>query len=119
MVGVGVIEADDVLTALAAFTLDPNQLTRIDVISILRRIGARVSRARRGSYDAYAIIRHATQQHAAAFVRISFLCVLADGFVKIVRDFQHKNNSPQSHRVTEKNHNLNESYENPSSSVPL
>ena len=36
MVGMGVIEADDILAAFAAFTLDADQFARIDVIAVLR-----------------------------------------------------------------------------------
>ena len=46
VVRMGVIEADNVLTALAPFALDADQLARIDVVAVVRRVGAGVAATR-------------------------------------------------------------------------
>jgi hypothetical protein len=46
MVRMGMIEADDILAALAALALNANQFPGIDVVAVLRRIGSRVSATR-------------------------------------------------------------------------
>ena len=45
MIGVGVIEADDVFAALASFPLDANQFLGIDVVAIVGGVGAGVAAA--------------------------------------------------------------------------
>src|SRR5271165_3239318 len=99
MVGMGVVEADNVFTALAAFTLDAHQFAWIDVVAVLRRVGASVAAARGGSYDAGAVVVHAAEQHATALVRIGFFAVSAEGFVVLWVEFQHEKRLH--HRVTE------------------
>src|SRR6266481_7624282 len=46
MVGMGVIEADDVLAVLAAFALNADELSGIDLVAVLWRVLARVTAAR-------------------------------------------------------------------------
>ena len=46
MVGMGMIEADNLFIALAAFALNANQFFRIDAVTVLRRISAGISGAR-------------------------------------------------------------------------
>ena len=45
MVRVGVVEADDVFAALAAFTLDADEFLGIDVVAVVGGIGAGVAAA--------------------------------------------------------------------------
>ena len=45
MIGMRVVEADDVFAALPAFALDADQFARIDVIAVLRRIGSSIAAA--------------------------------------------------------------------------
>lgn len=87
MVGMGMVEADDILAALAAFALDVDQFARIDVVAVLRRIGARVSAARGGSHDARAIVVHATKQDTAALMRVGLFAVAANGCVVLQAEF--------------------------------
>src|SRR6266478_454700 len=81
VVGMGVVEADDVLFALAAFALDAYQFLGIDVVAVLGRVSARVSGAGEGCHNASPIIVRAAEQHTTAFVGIGFLAVLAKGVV--------------------------------------
>ena len=71
----------------------------IDVIAILRRIGARVAAARGRSHSADVAI-HLAEQNAATFVRIGLFSVPADFGVVVLADLQHAKGLY--HRVTEK-----------------
>ena len=71
------VEADDIFGTLSSLALDPNQLLWIYVITILRRIGARVAAAGSRGYDADVAI-HLAEQHATAFVGIGLLAMAAD-----------------------------------------
>src|SRR5438477_3777367 len=88
MIGMGVIEADDVLVSLARLALDANELLGIDVIAVMGRIRAGVAAAgdRR---DRANVAIHLAEKHAAAFMRISFLAVAADFRVVLGADLQH------------------------------
>src|SRR5579864_2256784 len=88
MIGMGMIEADDVLVSLARLALDANELLGIDVIAVLGRIGAGVAAAG-GRRDRANVAIHLSQKHAAAFMRISFLAVAADFRVILGADLQH------------------------------
>ena len=101
MVGMRMIEPDDVLSALPAFPLDANQFAWIDVIAILRRIRTRVAAAGNGCHGAHFPV-HLAEQNPTALVGISLLAVLAKSVVILALDLQHKNHLPQRHRVTEK-----------------
>src|SRR6185312_17544074 len=80
VIGMRVIEADDVFSALAALALDADQIFRINVVTVVRRVGAGVSGARGGGHDT-GIVSHLAKQHAAALVGIGFFAVAANGFV--------------------------------------
>ena len=84
-----VIKTDDVLASFPAFTLDTNQFLRIDVITVLRRIRARVS-ARRGRSHHTNIPVHLPEKHSTALVWVSFLSMTTNGFVVLLTDFQHE-----------------------------
>jgi hypothetical protein len=94
VVRVRMIEADDVFTALAAFTLDANQFARINVVTVVGGVCAGVTTARRGDDDARAIVFKTAEQYAAAFVRISLFAVAAKGVVAGAGEYQHSKISP-------------------------
>ena len=77
MIGMGVIEADDVLVSLARLALDANELLGIDVIAVLGRIGAGVAAAG-GRRDRANVAIHLSEEDPATFMRVSFLPVTAD-----------------------------------------
>jgi len=81
MVGMGMVEADDVLFALAGFTLNMHQLFGMDVVAVLRRISARVAGAHERSDHTSAVVFKAAEQHAAALVRIGLLAMLAESVI--------------------------------------
>src|SRR5579872_984882 len=83
------VESDDVFTAIAAFALDAHQFFRIDVIAVVRGIGTGVAATGGSHHDATAVVLEAPQQHAAAFVRISFFAMAAHGFVVSAIELQH------------------------------
>ena len=56
MVGMGMIEAHDVLAAAPAFALDSHQLPGINVVAVVRGIGSGVAAARSRGHDAGAIV---------------------------------------------------------------
>jgi hypothetical protein len=70
------VKANYVFATLAPFTLDANQFARIDVVEVLRRISARVA-ATGDRRDQSLVPIHLSKQNPAAFVRITFLAVLA------------------------------------------
>jgi len=77
MVGMGMIEADDVLAAATAFTLDSHQFLGIDVVAVVRRIGSGVAAARSRGHDAGAVVVEAPKENATAFMRVGFFSVAA------------------------------------------
>ena len=77
----GMIEADDVLAAAAAFALDSHQFLGIDVVAVVRGIRSGVAAAGSRGYDAGAVVVEAPKQNATAFVRIGFFAVKADRIV--------------------------------------
>src|SRR6202034_2743022 len=89
MVGMRVIEADDVFSAVTAFALDADQFLGIDVVAVVGRIGASVATARGRSNDAGAIVFEAAEEDTAAFVGICFFPALADCVVIFAFEFQH------------------------------
>src|SRR5437867_705672 len=100
MVGMGVVETDDVLTALTPSTLNADQFLGIDVVAVVGGIGAGIAGAGDGSNRADAIFIQLPEQHAAAFVGIGLLAVLPESFVLLAPDIQHGElSSPQRHRA--------------------
>src|SRR5579864_2337299 len=88
MIGMGVIEADDVLVALARLALDANEFLGINVIAVLGRIGAGVAAAG-GRRDRANIAIHLAEEDPATFMRISFLAVATDFRVVLGAYLQH------------------------------
>src|SRR5579864_4892913 len=87
MIGMGVIEADDVLVSLARLPLDANELLGIDVIAVLGGIGAGVAAAS-GRRDRANVAIHLSEEDPATFMRVSFLPVTADFRVVLGADLQ-------------------------------
>ena len=87
VVGGGMVEADDVFAALAAFALDADEFFRVDVVAVVGRIGAGVAGTSDGGDGADAVVVHATEEDAAALVGVGFFAVLAEGLVVAVGDF--------------------------------
>ena len=81
-----VVEADDVFSALAALTLDFDQLFWINVVAVVSGVGAGVAGSGYGRDLAYVVVDLA-QEDSAAFVRVGFFAVLAKGFVVLLVDF--------------------------------
>src|SRR5580658_5640830 len=90
MIRVGMIEANNILTALAPLALNAHEFTRIDVVPVLRRIGAGVAAACCRGHDSSAVIVHAAEQHAAALVWISLFPVAAKSFMVLGCNLQHR-----------------------------
>jgi hypothetical protein len=89
MIGMGMIEADDIFSALAALALDADQFLGIDVIAVMGRVVARVA-ARGGADDGFcAIVFKAAKQDAAALVGIGLFSVMTNLRVDRLGDFQH------------------------------
>lgn len=82
------VEADDLLSSLAALSLYPDQFLGIDVVAVARRIVARISTARdRGDHALIAF--EATKQNSATLVGIGLFTVMAKSIVVGSRDFEH------------------------------
>jgi hypothetical protein len=81
MIGMRVIEADNIFSTLAALTLNADQFAGIDIVTVLRGIGTRIAATSGRRNDADAIILRTSEQYAAAFMRIGFLAVTAEGGV--------------------------------------
>src|SRR5258708_6263537 len=77
MIGVGMVEADNVFAAFTAFALNAHQFAGIDVVAVLRRVRTGVAAARGRGHRAGAIILEAAEQDAAAFVRVGFFAMAA------------------------------------------
>jgi hypothetical protein len=89
MIGVRVIEADNVLAALAAFALEADELARVDVVAVLGRILVGVCAAHDLAHTAGAAFE-TTEQDTAALMRIGLLSVAADFCNPSLVDLQHK-----------------------------
>ena len=81
MIGMGMVEADNVFAALAAFALNANQFFGIDVVAIMWRIVASVAAARDRRDGFRAILLEPAKKHPAALVRIGFFSMLAQSKV--------------------------------------
>ena len=89
MIRMGMIEADEVFSALPAFALDSHELAGIDVVPVLGRVGARVAAARGRNHGAGAVIVETPEQDPAAFVGIGLFAVLPDRGVMSVGELEH------------------------------
>src|SRR5260370_14022132 len=97
----GVVEADDVLAAFAAFALNADQLFGFDVVAVLRGVGASVAGACDGSDDPRAVIYfiRASKQQTSALVGITLFALLAGSVLVGLSDAQDApNTSLQAHR---------------------
>ncbi len=83
MIGVGVIEADDVFSALAAFALNFYQLFGIDVVTVVGGVSAGVAGPGYGC-DCARVVIDLAEQDPAAFVWVGFFAVLAEGVVVLL-----------------------------------
>src|SRR5208282_853609 len=93
MVGMGMVEADDFLAAVAAFKLNADEFFGIDAVAVVRRVGAGVAAAGDagdglGSGMRSGVVEVA-EQDAAAFVGIGFFSVSTKGGVGGLGNFQH------------------------------
>ena len=88
MIGMRVVEADDVEVALAGLALHPHQFARIDVVAVLGRIDAGVAAADGGPHLA-GVASHNSQQYPTALVRVGLLAVAADLVEVGLVEFQH------------------------------
>src|SRR6266852_7827621 len=93
MVGMRMVEANDVLAPLPALALNADQLFGIDVVAIVGGISTRIASTGDRRHRAHAVFTHLPEQHAAAFVRISLLAVLPEGLVFFASDGQHENST--------------------------
>src|SRR5579862_5555067 len=106
MIWMRMIKANDIFSAFAAFALDADQFLWIDAIAVVWRVVARVAAAGDRSNDARAVAIELTQQNTAALVRIGFFAVPAQRFETCFVYFQHWENQPRRHRVTERARNI-------------
>src|ERR1700686_1242632 len=90
MIGMRMVEADDVFAALAAFALNAHQFPRINVVAVVGGVCAGIPAARGRSHDASAVVFYVTEQDAAAFVGIGLFAVTAEGFVVLAGKLQHE-----------------------------
>ena len=85
-----VIEPDDVFPPFPALTLNADQLLRIDVIPVVRRVFPCVSAPGDTRDGLSSIIRKTPEQYPTALMRISFFTVLANGGMIGLRELEHK-----------------------------
>src|SRR6266478_204158 len=90
MVRMGVVEADNVLSALASITLDTDEFLGVDVVAIVRRIVASVAGARDAGYGFGTVARKLAEQHTAAFVRVGFFAALTKRIVDVAGNSEHR-----------------------------
>jgi hypothetical protein len=88
VVGVGVVEADDVQRKAAGLALDADQLLGRNVVAVVRAVGARVAGAD-DLADAISLGRRVAEEDAAALVGVGLLAVRAEGGVVGVCDMEH------------------------------
>src|SRR5271167_3700561 len=74
------VEADDVLAARAGLPLNTHELSRIDSIPIVQRVGALVLAAHDGLDLLHTILPDMSQQHAATLMRVALLAMPAKLF---------------------------------------
>lgn len=106
VIGMGVIETNNVLVAFSGLALDADKFLGINMVAVLRRVDAGIA-ATGGRGDSANIAIHLAEKDPAAFMWIGLLAVTANLGVIFGADFQHEISSsqidsPQSHRGTEK-----------------
>src|SRR5579872_1602147 len=89
VVGMRMIKADDVFAPLTALPLNADQLLRIDVVTILWRIIARIATTCNRGYHAYVVSIHLPKQDTTTLVRIGLLAMLSKGREVGLRKLQH------------------------------
>ncbi len=89
MIGVRVVEPDDVQLRLARLALNAEQLARIDVIAVVGRVCAGVAAEHDGADILNSFAVDYAQQHAAALVRISLFAMTAKLIELRFADLQH------------------------------
>src|SRR4051812_13573384 len=62
MVGVGMVEADNVFSAFAAFTLDADQFARVDAVAVVGGVGAGVAAGGGRGHDFCAVVIEAAKE---------------------------------------------------------
>jgi len=97
-----VVKADDVFSAFASLPLDANQFTRIDVVTILRRVSARVAASHNRTHAAHVPV-HPPEQDPTALVGIGFLAVAANLVKVTAAHLQHKNFTTETQRQRRRN----------------
>src|SRR5580698_3441748 len=93
VIGMRMVEADNVFAALASLALDLHKFPRIDVVTIVRRVGAGIAGARGRSHDTHAVIVETAQQHTTAFMGIRLFTVAANRVIVLLCELQHRSNS--------------------------
>src|ERR671931_534383 len=88
MIGVRVIEAHNLQTALARLALDPHQLPRIYIVAVVGRIETGV-RCPQNRFDDAMIAHNPPQHHPAAFVRVRLFPMSANGIQFGLADGEH------------------------------
>ena len=81
VVGVGVVEADDVEAELAAFALGGDELLRRDVVAVVGAVGAGVTGTEEVG-DGEVLLVGVAEEDAAALVRVGLFAVGAEGVVE-------------------------------------
>jgi len=90
MVRMGMVEANDVFSTVAAFALNAYQLAGINVVAVVSGVGACVAATGRAGDDAGAVFIESTEEDSAAFVGVGFFAVAADGVLVSAAEFQHR-----------------------------
>src|ERR1700735_5412705 len=85
MIGMGVVEADNVQTAFSSLALNADQFLGRDVIAVMGGIGARIARAYGHLYLVDSVERM-TEQHTATLMGIGLFTVLAQFAVHRIAD---------------------------------
>src|SRR5882672_2019337 len=101
MIRMRMVEADDVLSALAPFALDADEFLGIDVIAIMRRVVACVPSTRDASHSLRPIIRKLSKQNSATLVGISLFAVLAKRSVDVAGNREHRVKSEVRSQIAE------------------
>src|ERR1700733_8192133 len=94
MIGMRVVEPDNVEASLTAQPLNLHQLLRRDLVSIVCGVGARIAGANR----VFHCVRpglEAAQQYPTALMRIGLLAVLAERVIDLLAQMQHRYSSSQ------------------------
>src|SRR5271165_4743014 len=77
MVRMRMVKADDVLSSPASLSLDTHQLSRINLVAVMQRVGTLVLAACDCLDVLHAVAIDLPQQHPATFIWIAFLAVTA------------------------------------------